>query len=300
VQRLDGSDGKLRRAVAGAAVSVLVLLTACGGGGGGDEEESVDEQLGLDEEGVLQRQIQAENVVRDCMKAQGFDYQPLDPTQRRADLLGSAGLSPEDVERQFGYGITTLYEQNKRVQAEQAAAAGISEADRPAYERALYGERTDATLFEALDAGDFSRLGGCSREAAAQVFGGAEVIQSLQVALDELDQRVASDPRMVTAVAAWSGCMRAAGFDLARPEDVDTTLASRLAAIVGPPQRSAAVVDYDKAALAALQRDEVAVVTADISCEQKHLSEVEDTVQAEAEEDFRDQNADLLAKVSEP
>jgi len=287
------------RTIAGAAVGVLVLLTGCGGGGG-DEAQTIDEQIGLDEEGVLQRQIQAENVVRDCMKAQGFDYVPVDPTQRRAQLLGSAGLSPEDFEKQFGYGITTLFEQNRRLQAEQAAAAGISEADRPAYDRALYGERTDATLFEALDAGDFSRLGGCSRDAAAQVFGGAEVIQSLQSKLDELDQRVASDPRMVTAVEAWSACMRAAGFDLARPDEVDTTLAAKLEAIVGPPERSGSVVTYDQAALAALAREEVATVAADIDCEEKHLTEVEDKVQAEAEQAFREQNADLLARIPAP
>ena len=291
-----------RRALAGVAVGVLVVLAACGGGGGEDEDEpqSIDEQIGLDEDGVLQRQIEAENLVRDCMQAQGLDYVTVDPTQRRAQLLGSAGLSPEDFERQFGYGITTLYEQNRRLQAEQAAAAGVGDADRAAYDRALYGERTDATLFEALDDGDFARLGGCSREAVAQVFGGADVVQSLQAKLDELDRQVASDPRMVTAVAAWSACMRTAGYDLARPEEVDTTLETKLEAIVGPPQRSAVIVDYDRAALAALQREEVAMVAADISCEEEHLAEVEDKVQIEAEEAFREQNADLLAKIPEP
>jgi hypothetical protein len=285
------------RSAAVAAVTVLFLMTACGGGG---ERESLEEEIGLDEEGVLQRQIDAENIIRDCMKAQGFNYVPVDPTQRRATLAGSVGLSAEEFERRFGYGITTLYEQNRRLQTEQAAAAGVSEADRPAYDRALYGERTDATIFEALDAGDFDRLGGCSREAVAQVFGGADVVQRLQIELDELDQRVAADPRMASAFADWSACMRAAGYDLARPDEVDTTLAARLEAIVGPPQRSAAVADYDRAALAALQREEVALVAADISCEEEHLAEVEDEVQAEAEEDFREQNADLLDRIPEP
>jgi hypothetical protein len=297
---VPSSNSKGRRALAGVFVGVLALLTACGGGGGDGEEdegESIDEEIGLDEEGVLQRQIQAENIVRDCMKAQGFNYVPVDPTQRRAQLLGSAGLSPEDFERQFGYGITTLVEQNRRLQAEQAAAAGVAEADRPAFDRALYGERTDATLFEALDAGDFSRLGGCSREAAAQVFGGADVIQSLQAELEELEQRVVSDPRMVAALEDWSACMGEAGYDLARPDEVDSTLTAKLEAIVGPPQRSAAIAAYDQAALAALQREEVALVAADISCEEEHLSEVEDEVQVEAEEDFREENADLLARI---
>lgn len=296
---MPSSSSYGRRVLVGVAIGVLALLTACGGGGEGeeDEPESIDETIGLDEEGVLQRQVQAENVVRDCMKARGFNYVPVDPTQRRAQLLGSAGLSPEDFERQFGYGITTLVEQNRRLLAEQAAAAGVAEADRPAFDRALYGERTDATLFEALDAGDFARLGGCSREAAAQVFGGEEVIQSLQTELEELEQRVATDPRMVAAVKEWSACMRAAGHDLARPDEVDSTLSAKLEAIVGPPERSAAVAAYDQAALAALQREEIALVAADLACEEEHLSEVEDKVQVEAEEDFREENADLLARI---
>ena len=291
-----------RRALAAIAVAIglFVLLTGCGGGGEDeDERESVDEEIGLDEDGVLQRQAQAEDLVRDCMKAQGYNYVPVDPTQRRADLLGSAGVSSEDFERRFGYGITTLFEQNRRLRAEQAAAAGVSDADRAAFDRALYGERADASLFEALDAADFTRLGGCSREAVVQVFGGPEVVQRLQAALDQLDQRIASDPRMVPAVAAWSACMRAAGYELARPQDVDSTLAAKLEAIVGPPEQSGAVVDYDRAALAALQREEVAMVAADISCEEEHLAPVEDEVQAEAEETFREENADLLDQIPE-
>jgi len=297
--RVPHSGRNIRRAIAGVAVGLLVLLAACGGGGEEDERESIDEEIGLDEDGVLQRQAQAEDLVRDCMKAQGYNYVPVDPTQRRADLLGSAGVSSEEFEKRFGYGITTLFEQNRRLRAEQAAAAGISAADRAAFDRALYGERADASLFEALDAGDFTRLGGCSREAVVEVFGGPEVVRSLQTALDELDQRVASDPRMVPAVEAWSACMGAAGYDLAAPQEVDTTLAARLEAIVGPPERSGAVVDYDRDALAALQRDEVAIIAADISCEEEHLAPVEDKVQAVAEETFREENADLLDRIPE-
>lgn len=52
------------------------------------------------------------------MKAQGFDYVPVDPRAQRAALVGTADLSEEDFDKQFGYGITTLYEQYQRQLAE--------------------------------------------------------------------------------------------------------------------------------------------------------------------------------------
>ena len=51
----------------------------------------------------------AENLIADCMKAQGFDYVPVDPQAQRAALVGQAGMSEEEFNKQFGYGITTLF-----------------------------------------------------------------------------------------------------------------------------------------------------------------------------------------------
>lgn len=150
-----------------------------------------------------------------------------------------------------------------------------------------------------MDTGNYAQLGGCTRKATEQAFGGAEVLQSLAAKLDELDQRLLADPRVQKAIAGWIECMRKEGYDgLSEPEQVDAVLQKRLDAIVGPANTPKA--DYDKAALAQLQRDEVAMVTADKACEKKHIEKVEDGVRAELEETFREQNASLLAGVSKP
>jgi hypothetical protein len=240
------------------------------------------------------------------MKAQGFDYVPVDPVAQRAALVGRTGLSKEDFEKQFGYGITTLYEQ-RRQQAVTGPNAAIrnqlGEADRKAYDRALYGDDPTATVADALDTGDFTRLGGCLKQATDEVFGGADVVQSLQAKLKELDERILADPRMVQAVARWSQCMSSEGFSgLQKPEQVDEVLQEKLRNVVGSPEevRASGVGGepaYDRAALAALQREEVAMVTADISCEKRHISPVEDKVAAEYEAAFREQNAALIARV---
>jgi hypothetical protein len=97
--------------------------------------------------------------------------------------------------------------------------------------------------------------------------------------------------------------MSADGFSgLQKPEQVDEVLQEKLRNVVGSPEevRASGVGGepaYDRAALAALQREEVAMVTADISCEKRHISPVEDKVAAEYEAAFREQNAALIARV---
>jgi hypothetical protein len=285
----------------------LALLTACAGGGASAAKSGrLDEQVGLDQDGIRQRQGRAENLIRDCMKAQGFDYVPVDPSAQQAALAGAPGMSKDDFEKQFGYGITTLYEQRlHQVGAgpNQAIRTSLSEADRKAYDRALSGEDRTATFAEALDSGDFTRLGGCIKQATDEVFGGPEVLQSLQAKLDQLDERILADARMVTAVRSWSDCMRAAGYDnLAAPEEIDAVLKKKLEAVVGPPggagaSGSGSDPSYDRSALAGLQHEEVGMVTADKTCEKQHLAPVEEKVAAEYEAQFREQNAALLSKV---
>jgi len=285
----------------------LAGLAGCGDGkaDAAKNDERLEEQVGIDDDGIRLKQTAAENLIRDCMKTQGFDYVPQDPAAQEAALLGGQGLSKEDFEKQYGYGITTLYEQRR----EQAVAGpnkairdSLSEADRKAYDKALHGDDPTATFVDALDTGDYSRLGGCIKTATDQVFGGAEVLESLSAKLDELDEKMRADARMVTAVKDWSACMREKGFDgLAEQEDVDAVLEKKLEEIVGSPgdvaSTDGAEADYDKAVLAALQKEEVAMVKADIECEEEHVEEVEDKVAAEYEEAFREENSSLLSKV---
>ena len=278
------------------AVVVSLLLSGCGGGG--NEAKPVDEQLGFDQEGILKRQARAENIVRDCMRGQGFKYVPVDPGAQRAALIGSAGMSEEDFEKQLGYGITTLYDKQRNLPADPNTAIynALTPADQRVYDDALYGENHGATFAQAVDTGFFGQLGGCTKSATEEVFGGKELLDSLVSLLDELDQRIVTDQRVVEAISNWSDCMRDSGFDsLGSPEQVDVLLLRKLDLIVGPPDARRAT--YDAAALAALQREEVAMVRSDIECEKKHISKVQDAVQAEYEKTLREEHVDLIKGV---
>jgi hypothetical protein len=292
--------------IAAGLVCALAGLAGCGGdkADATKEDGSLEEQIGLDDDGIRLKQTSAENLIRDCMKAQGFDYVPVDPAAQQAALTGTPGMSKDDFEKQYGYGITTLYEQ-RRQQAvagpNEALRDSLGEADRKAYDKALHGDDPTATFVHALDTGDYSQLGGCIKTATDQVFGGADVLSSLSEKLDELDQEMRADARMVKAVQAWSSCMREAGFDgLEEQEEVDEVLAKKLEEIVGTPEDIATgddAADFDKAALAALQKEEVTMVATDIDCEEEHVANVEEMVTEEYEETFREQNTSLLSKV---
>lgn len=292
-----GARGRSLVAMAVSATLVILLGSACGKA---STTAKVEDQIGLDQQGIIARQVKIEDLIRDCMKAQGFEYVPADPVAQRTGLTGQSGFNADDFEKVYGYGITTLYEQRRNLPADPNTAIRnrLSAVDQAAYARALSGEFADATFAIAADTGDYSRLGGCTRLATEAAFGGPDVLQNLAAKLDELDQRIVADPRLQKAVAKWSECMRSAGYDLPRPDDVDVVLQKRLDAIVGPANDRRA--DYDGAALATLQHDEVAMVAADKDCERRHIQKVEDGVRAEYEVTFREQNAGLLDKVVKP
>lgn len=283
-----------------------LLLVACGGGGSNKDPEpqSLDEQVGFELTDSSDKERKVESEIQVCMEAQGFEYVAVDPAARRAALLGATGVSEDEFEEQYGYGITTLYEQRRQQASGEANAkirAALNESERAAYDRALRGDNLDATFEDAVTAGDFTRLGGCTKEATEKVYGGGELLRSLQTGLEELETRILADARMVKAVAAWSECMRKEGYELTIPEDLDVVLKQRLVAIVGSEPLAAtepgAPPAYDGAALKALQTDEVKMVATDITCEEEHLEAVEKSVRDQYEEEFRDQNVDLLSKV---
>ena len=290
------------------AVAVLALLAGCGSTGGGKTDKpesaggSVEDQLGFSRQGIQAAQPGVENDIAACMKAQGFDYVPVDPVAAQAALTGKPNLTDKEFERQFGYGISTLYGRGSEQSDPNARIrSALSPADQRAYDLALSGGRPEQTFSRAVDTGEFTELGGCTKQATDRLFGGAELLTTLQRKLDELDDSIVQDQRMVRAKEEWATCMRVAtGQPYEDAEDVESEITTRLKAIVGTepaPGTVTAEGSYDRAALAKLQQDEIRLSSADLDCEKQHITPVEDTVRAEKERVFRDVNADLLRRV---
>ena len=257
--------------------------------------------FGLDQKSLLGRQLKVEALVAVCMKTQGFDYVPMDPT---TVVVGQGkfvvtGLTADEFRRLYGYGITTTYDSvapGGKVGSPNPNATirdGLSATDRKAYDRALNGGSVAGTFADAVVQGDFSKLAGCNRSAAAEVFGGSEALNVVQSVLDELDKRVTADPQMAQAERAWANCLGAAGFKYATSDQIDESLRRRLDAIVG----TSGGTGYDHAALSALQQEELRIADGDWACEIKFKQPVEPKVIAAVERAYFDAHPDLAAKV---
>lgn len=298
------------------ATLCAALLAGCGGSGdpGGDEATttasrpasaqggSVEDELGFTRQGIAGAQAKVENAIAACMKAEGFDYVPGDPVAVQAALTGKPNMSDEEFERTYGHGIATLYgkgsaqsDPNARIRAQ------LGDADRRAYDRTLNGAKPEQTFAFAVDNGDFSELAGCTKQAADAAFGGTRLLTTLQRKLDELDESIVNDQRVVKAYARWRTCMRdATGEDFEDSEAVEDDIRERLEEIVGEvlaPGQVPSDASYDTAALTALQRREVELTGHDLACEERFVADAEDTVREEKETRFRDENAELLRQV---
>jgi hypothetical protein len=296
---------QVRHAVLAAMTAAAILIAGCG-----DDEPApatpveLEDQLGFGDEGIVERQSRVEGRIRDCMKAQGFDYVPVDPLAQRAALTGKARMSDEEFLEQFGYGISTMLGRGApQSDPNERLRKSLGAADQAAYDRALFGDNPGLTFAEAIDNDAADELGGCTKRATDAVFGGAAVLSSLQSKFDELEERINQDQRMVRAVEKWSACMAERGFKYEEPEQIDEDMITRFKAIVGQATQQGATVPadrnapYDKGALAALKREEVKAARADLACEEREITPVELEIRPQYEEQFRNRNTKLIEQV---
>jgi hypothetical protein len=307
------NDQGRRRRIVLAAIACLPLLAAgCGdsnstastsGSQAASTGGTIEDQLGFTRKGVAAASAKVENSIATCMKGQGFDYVPVDSVAQQAALTGKPNMSDAEFEQQFGYGITTLYGRaSAQTDPNATIRAGLGEADRAAYDRALSGGKPDQTFSFAVDTGDFTQLAGCTKKATDGAFGGTQLLQTLQRKLDELDDSILADQRVVHAQEAWRTCMKdATGNEYEDAESIENEIKQRFERVVGsvvPPGEVAPPgTQVDTAALAKLQQDELDLFHKDLACEQQHITPVETKVRQEKETKFKSDNAELLRKV---
>lgn len=299
--------------LAGAALAAAALA-ACGGGGSGGTTSSdptaggsIEDQLGFSRTAISTSQAQVENGIALCMKQQGFEYVPVDPVAAQAALTGKPNISDADYVKQFGYGISTLYDKGSRQSDPNGPIrAGLDPAQRSAYDQTLSGGRPEQTFFLAVDTGDFTQLGGCTKQATEKAFGGSRLLTTLQAKLDELDESILQDQRMARAQERWTACVRdALGVTFADSEAIEADITTHLTKVVGPSAataqgaagRATPSTTYNRAALAAVQQLEVKSANADLACEVKHITPIERIVRKQKEDVFSEVNAELLSRV---
>jgi hypothetical protein len=265
-------------------------LAACGGGSGsGSAASSGNARFGSEEFGLSMDQLaskveKVEGLIGDCMTAAGFEYVPVDFARVKEGMdsdKSAPGLSDEQFIAQYGFGITTQYDHPGREigLGEQNIVIydALTPQEQVAYDHTLLGEDREATFAQSVEAEDFSKTGGCTRQAVEQTFTPAELTQAY---INPADVAISQDPRVVEALGKWSDCMRQKGYDYANPDDVEQDLHDRLDAIThGADPRT--LTGSDAAALAELQGEELALAPVSITCEEDTLEPVISKVEAE-------------------
>jgi hypothetical protein len=292
-------------------VALSLLAAACGGGSTSSDQASADQpgaepaqtsagdgqttdgggevplpgtkEFGLTEEEYAAHIEETQALIASCMAEAGFEYVPADVetvalAQANVRKKGSYEVKKE-YKQKWGYDVSTRFE-NKIKSIELGPQnlryiQGLSEADRVAYERTLYGEDTNATFAFTFDEEDFSSTGGCTRKAVEQVFTPEQLKETY---INPKDTLIESDPRVVEANANWVACMQDAGYDgYLEQEDIISELEDRFFALTeGEDPRTLTGAKAEE--LKQLQAEEIAISLADLDCEQaldKAVEEVE-------------------------
>jgi hypothetical protein len=256
--------------------------------------------LGPEEFGMTQRQLveaieRVEQLISRCMRDEGFEYFAADYNTIHAGMKSDKrlpGLSEEEFINKYGFGVATMY----TGQAPQLATGyspakvglgernvqlfkSLSPADQAAYNRALLGENTGATLAVALETENLSQCGGCTRKAIEQVFKPEQLKTSYYNPQNAL---INNDPRMKAALRKYAAEMKKAGFDYTHPDEVEPDIRARLAALT-----SNGTIPVDKmspaqrAELTKLQDFERRVAAKDFKLQDELLTPVEEQIQQE-------------------
>jgi len=241
--------------------------------GGGKTPLPGIKEFGLTEEEYAAHIESVQALIATCMAEAGFEYVPADVqtvalAQANVRKKGSYAVKKEYKEK-WGYDVSTRFE-NKVKNIELGPQnlgiiEGLSEADREAYERTLYGEDPNATFAFAFDEEDLSGTGGCTRKAVEQVF---TTEQLKETYINPKDLLVEADPRVVEANANWVACMQDAGYDgYLEQDDIIGEFEERYEALTeGEDPRTLTGAQAEE--LKQLQAEEIAISLADLECEQ--------------------------------
>lgn len=337
----------MRARPATALVAALLLgalvLGACGGGDDAGEaatattvasplaallgfstdpaDQETQQQRFIDQEREVQQQ------VAECMRAEGFEYTPQDP----AAFMGTGPFNDDlpydsrEFAEKYGFGMSTTVEQDGGAFASatpptdpnQAYVESLSETERAAYERALYGDMVD---FDPSASSDtmvtMPAPSGCDGEARAETDTSSAFYTEFSDELEELYRAMENDPAIVAAQTEWSGCMAEEGYTYAGIDEMYQEASEKMNELYGmevvtsaPPAGSesedstmATAMDgppaIDEAKLAEAQAWERKVAVANWDCS-RELYQVQSRISAELEQEFIDANRGRIDELLE-
>lgn len=161
-----------------------------------------------------------QNIIATCMAGSGFTYVPLlvSDDYRSPKLLGD-----QAYRRQHGYGLSedNMIRAMEHEDPNDAIRKSLSPSALSLYEVALFGKdemRATITDAQGRETGTFPGAG-CVAKSYKDVYGTDQGrlqadLDYLGVAQGELQQKIESDDRWVSAWHDWSSCMAGLGYDV--------------------------------------------------------------------------------------
>jgi hypothetical protein len=291
-------------ALVGCLAATLLASSGCSGSSDGHQraQEDADRQRALDEWESLTPEEQTEeredveadrNAFMDqCMSEEGFEWTPPPPAPSEVDFP-----SPDEFRESFGFGIsTTIGSTDERVSPPPPPAPmpGDASSDVTTPDQAGLSPE-ELTAYR-------DREMACTLEAPQLPFEEVTEGEGGGMPIEEVEQEVQSDPRVIDAQRRWSRCMSDGGFDAASPQELVDDITSRAEPFVSeyqeahgeslaessnasPPDPAAVFSAGELAELTSLQQYELEAAAADHECGEE-LSRVIDEVWAEIEGEY--------------
>ena len=289
------SGGKMQTIKRAYKAAIAAILIVPSGAGAQTAPNFGPEEFGMSRRELVQAIERGEELIARCMQEQGFQYIAADYNTVHAGMKADKsmpGLSEEEFINKYGFGVATMYtgqapqltfgyspariglgEQNVQI------FKSLSPADQAAYNRALWGENTEASFAVALETENLSQAGGCTRKAIEQVFKPEQLRSSYY---NPQNAFINNDPRMKAALRKFAAEMKRDGFDYSHPDDVEPDIRTRLAALTS---NGTIPVDQmtpeQRAGLRTLQDYERRVAAKTFELQEKLLTPVEEQVQQE-------------------
>lgn len=322
------------RSAAGALGAAVVLtLTACSGGtssGGTDPEdlpkgpidEMFEEMYGdWDEDQGARDMMRVEEIVAECMAEEGFEYIPVDQTQFTSFASDELDVEWGTLEfaKEYGYGATTnpwgdgmeeVPEEQEFIDPNQEAVEAMSETERAAYEKALWGEPVEYVEGEEPVEWDWTTAG-CQGRAQHEVYEGGmegDEFASIQEEMNTMWEAVQADPRITELDTKWASCMADAGFDgFAAVYDAEQSIYDKTNKIheeawegvefdeTSTEEDWAAIDEQIQAQLAEITEEEIELAVADFTCrEEIEFTKVQAEVNVEHQKEFYEAHKEEL------
>jgi hypothetical protein len=269
-----------------AAAVVVLAVSACGRSSTEAKAKKLPgiKEFGLTEEQFAQHVEKTQALIAACMTEAGFQYIPVDVKSieaAQARVRKDPGYTRRSYKEKWGLGVTTRFDSPVRdtgLGPNLQIWQSLPPPDQAAYSRTLWGDDPRADFVFAMDEEDFSRTGGCTRKAVAQVFT-SEQLRGAYV--NPKDVLVDSDPRIVKALKAWSKCMHERGYEYEEDQDeIIEEYQERLDKLLDGDD-PATLPGPAAEALRKLQEQEIAVSLADLDCQIKHTDDIYREVEIE-------------------